>query len=406
MRAKTVLLASPYFPPDLGGVEQYVDSLARLLHERHGWRVVVVATARAQAGAAQFVDTEYARIYRIPFKMRLSNTPIGFRWSRHLRDIIAREQIDFVNAHAPVPLLADVTARSCGDLPFVLTYHAGPMRNGRPLYDVTCSLYKYECYLLSATARRADEIIANSVYVANSFHKFAEKVTIVSPGVDTTLLREGGQRNPNLVLFIASLARAAHYKDLPDSITAISILREKRPAVRLEIVGDGDGMADHIALCRQLGLAENVTFVGKLDRPALAAAYRRASVVALPTYYESFGSVLAEAMSTSRPVVSTKVGGVPALVSDGIDSVLLTPGDIPALALAIGILLEDPGLATEMGRRGDKKVRSELSWNTQLDRTSPVFEKALSLHRSRAPAPVATGQVGGRQYTGDQNGQH
>jgi glycosyltransferase involved in cell wall biosynthesis len=391
MRAKTVLLASPYFPPDLGGVEQYVDSLARLLHERHGWRVVVVATARAQAEAAQFVDTEYARIYRIPFNLRLSNTPIGFRWSRHLRDIIAREQIDFVNAHAPVPLLADVTARSCGDLPFVLTYHAGPMRNGRPLYDVTCSLY--ERYLLSATARRADQIIANSEYVANSFHKFAEKVTIVSPGVDTTLFRDGGQRNPNLVLFVASLARAAYYKGLPDLITAMSILREKRPAVRLEIIGDGDGMADHIALCGRLGLAENVTFVGKLDRPALAAVYRRASVVALPTYYESFGSVLAEAMSTSRPVVSTKVGGVPALVSDGVDGVLLTPGDIPALASAIGNLLEDPALATEMGRRGAKKVRSELSWNIQADRTCAVFEKALRQRRRPVRATAPTGQA-------------
>jgi glycosyltransferase involved in cell wall biosynthesis len=405
MRAKTVLLVSPYFPPDLGGVEQYVDSLARLLHERHGWRVVVVATARAQAGAAQFVDTEYARIYRIPFKTRVSNTPIGFHWSRLLRDIIAREQIDFVNAHAPVPLLADVTARSCGDLPFVLTYHAGPMRNGRALYDVTCSLY--ERYLLSATARRADQIISSSGYVSESFDNlFAGKVTIISPGVDANLFREGGKRDPNLVLFVGSLAKAAHYKGLPDLITAVSILRDDRPTVRLEVIGDGDGMPDHIALCQQRGVAENVTFAGRLDRVALAAAYQRASVVALPTHYDSFPTVLVEAMSTGRPVVSTKVGGVPTLVNNGVDGVLLTPGDIPALASTIGNLLEDPALATEMGRHGAQKVRLELSWNTQADRTCAVFEKALSLRRRRAPAPTATGQVRG-QYTGDdQNGRH
>ena len=263
MMAKTVLLVSPYFPPDLGGVEQYVDNLARFLHHKQGWRVVVVATARAQAEAVEFVDTEYARIYRIPFKMHVSNTPIGFRWSRLLRDIIARERIDLVNAHAPVPLLADVAARSCGDLPFVLTYHAGPMRNGRALYDASCILY--ERHLLPATARRSDQIIANSEYVAGAFPKFAEKVTIVSPGVDTDLFKEGGPRNPHLVLFVASLAKATHYKGLPDLIRALSILRDKRPAVRLEIIGDGDGMADYIALCRQLRLAENVTFVGRLD---------------------------------------------------------------------------------------------------------------------------------------------
>jgi glycosyltransferase involved in cell wall biosynthesis len=378
MRNKTLLLASPYFPPDLGGVEQYVESLARLLHERHGWRVVVAATVRARA--AQSMDTEYARVYRIPFTMRLSNTPIGLRWPRLLREIIDREQIDLVNAHAPVPLFADVAAQCSRELPFVLTYHTGPMRNGRALYDMICSLY--ERCLLSATARRADQIIANSHYVAASFQDlFAGKVTIVSPGVDTNLFREGGRRDPNLVLFVASLAKAAHYKGLPDLIAAISLLHEDRPTVRLEVVGDGDGMADHIAFCQQRGLADNVTFVGRLDRVALAAAYQRASVLALPTYFESFGSVLAEAMSTGRPVVSTKVGGVPALVSNGVDGVLVTPGDVSALASAIRNLLEDQALATEMGRRGAQKVRSELSWNTQADRTCAVFEKALSLRR-------------------------
>ena len=378
MTAKTVLLASPYFPPDLGGAEQYVGNLARLLHDRQGWRVVVVATARQRAGATRFVDTDYARIYRIPFQIRVSNTPIGAHWSRFLRDIIAREHINLINAHAPVPLLADVAARCCGKLPFVLTYHTGPMRNGRMLYDLTCRIY--ERYVLSATARRADQIICSSDYVAEYFQNlFVGKATTISPGVDTKLFREGGRRDPNLVLFVSSLKKAAHYKGLPDLIRAVSVVHKDRPAVRLEVVGDGDGMADHIALCQKLGAAQIVTFTGRLDGAALAAAYRRASVVALPTYYDSFPTVLVEAMATGRPVVSTAVGGIPTLVSDGVDGVLLRPGDVSALASTIGNLVQDQALAAEMGRRGARKIRSELTWNTQADRTSAVFEKALSL---------------------------
>jgi glycosyltransferase involved in cell wall biosynthesis len=378
---KTVLLASPYFPPDLGGAEQYVGNLARLLHDRHGWRVVVVATARQRAGATRFVDTDYARIYRMPFQTRLSNTPIGVHWSRFLRDIIAREHVNLINAHAPVPLVADVAARCSGELPFVLTYHAGPMRNGRMLYDFTCRIY--ERYVLSATARRADQIIVSSDYVAEYFHKlFAGKVTTVSPGVDSNLFREGGRRDPNLVLFVSSLKKAARFKGLPDLIAAMSLLHKERPGVRLEVIGDGDGMADHIALCEKLGAAEIVTFAGRLDGVALAVAYQRASVVALPTYNDSFPTVLVEAMSTGRPVVSTRVGGIPTLVTDGVDGVLLTPGDVSALASTIGNLLGDEALATEMGRRGARKVRSELSWNTAADRTCAVFDHALSL-RSR-----------------------
>ena len=381
---KTVLLASPYFPPDLGGAEQYVGNLVRLLHDRHGWRVVVVATARQRAGAMRFVDTDYARIYRIPAQIRISNTPVGARWSRFLRDIIAREHVNIVNAHAPVPLVADVAARCCGELPFVLTYHTGPMRNGRMLYDLTCRIY--ERYVLSATARRADQILVSSDYVAEYFDKlFAGKVTTIPPGVDTDLFREGGRRDPNLVLFVSSLKKAAHFKGLPDLIAAVSILHNDRPAVRLEVVGDGDGMADHIALCERLGAAEFVTFAGRLDGAALAAAYQRASVVALPTYRDSFPTVLVEAMCSGRPVVSTRVGGIPEFVTDGVDGVLLTPGDVSAFASTLGNLLGDEALATDMGRRGARKARSELSsWNIAADRTCAVFEKALSLRSAGA----------------------
>jgi glycosyltransferase involved in cell wall biosynthesis len=237
--------------------------------------------------------------------------------------------------------------------------------------------------VLSATARRADQIIVSSDYVAEYFHKlFAGKVTTISPGVDTNLFREGGRRDPNLVLFVSSLKKAVRYKGLPDLIAAMSILHKDRPGVRLEVIGDGDGMADHIALCEKLGAAEIVTFAGRLDGVALAVAYQRASVVALPTYNDSFPTVLVEAMSTCRPVVSTRVGGIPTLVTDGVDGVLLTPGDVSALASTIGNLLGDEALATEMGRRGARKVRSELSWNTAADRTCAVFDHALSL-RSR-----------------------
>lgn len=376
MRGKTVLLVSAYFPPDIGGVERYVDSLARLLHQRHGWRVVVASTARTRTRKATFVDTEYARIYRIPAQARISNTPVGLRWTHFLREIIEREQVDVVNAHAPVPLLADVAARSARRLPFVLTYHTGPMRNGNVLYNLTCRTY--ERFVLSATARRADHIIANSKYVAESFPDlFAGKVTIIEPGVDTDLFTEGGTPDTNLVLFVASLARAAHYKGLADLIKAMAILRQERPAVRLEVVGDGNGITDYVALCRRLGLVEHVTFVGSLQRDELAVAYRRAGVLALPTHFESFGSVLAEAMSSGRPVVSTRVGGVPDLVADGVDGVLVEPGDVSALAGSIGKILADKSLATEMGRRGAQKIRSQWSWNAQAAQTCVVFEKVL-----------------------------
>jgi glycosyltransferase involved in cell wall biosynthesis len=381
----TVMLVAPYFPPDMGGLEQYVESLARQMYERHGWRVVVVATAGSlpqSSSAPMLSDVGYARVYRIPRTARISNTPVGLRWPRMLREIIDREHVDIVNAHAPVPVLADVAARCHGGVPFILTYHAGPMRNGHFLYDVVCGTY--ERFVLPRTAQLADHIICSSDYVAQSFSKFAEKCTTISPGVDIEMFRDAGQRDPQRVLFVGSLAKAAHYKGLPDLIAAIARLKGDGTMVRLEVAGDGDAAADHMALCRRLNVDDIVTFAGQLDRSQLAAAYRRASVVALPSHYDSFPTVLVEAMATARPVVSTAVGGIPTLVDNGENGVLLAPGDVPALARTIATLLENRSLALEMGRRGALKVRSELSWAAQSDRTCAVFERALNRRRGMA----------------------
>jgi glycosyltransferase involved in cell wall biosynthesis len=156
----TVLLATPYFPPGLGGVQQYVWHLARLLQSRHGYRVVVATTAARGSATGRFDGPDGTPVYCIAAPVKASNTPLGLHWCRRLRRIIDDEQVDLVNAHAPVPLFADAAARACGELPFVLTYHTGRMRKGRMLPDLVCAAY--ERTLLAGTARRAREIVCSS----------------------------------------------------------------------------------------------------------------------------------------------------------------------------------------------------------------------------------------------------
>jgi glycosyltransferase involved in cell wall biosynthesis len=391
MADKSVLLVVPYFPPDIGGVEQYVNNLGKMLHQRHGWRVVVVATNRQLGQKETMSDLGPIRLYRLPAHFRLSNTPIGLHWRARIRAIIARESIGLVNAHAPVPLLADVAAQACGSLPFVLTYHTGPMVKGKIVADLTCAAY--ERLLLPATARRADEIIVSSDYVADCFPEiFKGRSTTISPGVDTTLFHAGGIPEPELILFVSSLAKAASYKGLPDLLQAFVGLRRDRPLARLTIVGDGDGFAEYIERCRHLGVTDQVTFTGQLDRAELARAYRKATLVALPTHYDSFPTVLVEAMATGRPVVSTTVGGVPSLVRHGIDGILVPPGHVSALTSAINQLLSEPEAAARMGRAGHVRVTGSLSWETQASRTDEVFERALTARgpfRKKTVAVVA-----------------
>ena len=372
----TVLLATPYFPPDLGGVQQYVWHLARLLQSRHGFRVVIATTAARGAETGRFDGPDGMPVHRIAAPVKTSNTPLGLHWRRHLRRIIDDERVDLVNAHAPVPLFADAAARACGELPFVLTYHTGRMRKGRMLPDLVCAAY--ERTLLAGTARRARAIVCSSDYVAADLPDlFAGRSTTISPGVDLDRFTVSPVPVEPRIVFAGSLERSASYKGLSDLLRSVAVLRRTVPDVHLEVVGSGSAAADHEALAARLGLTRQVTFTGRLEGDELAAAYRRARVLALPTYYDSFPSVLVEAMACGRPVVTTRVGGIPSLVEDGGNGLLVAPGDSTAFTEALGSVLGDDALARRLGEAGRRRVAADLSWERQSDRTAEIFARAL-----------------------------
>ncbi|MFD0428852.1 glycosyltransferase family 4 protein [Streptomyces zhihengii] len=202
------------------------------------------------------------------------------------------------------------------------------------------------------------------------------RATTISPGVDLARFTERPLPGHPRILFAGSLARTAGYKGLPDLLRAVARLVPAVPDVTLDIAGSGSGAAGHRALADRLGIGRRVTFLGQLDAPGLAAAYQRARVLALPTYDDSFPTVLVEAMACGRPVVTTPVGGIPSLVADGGNGLLVRPGDGGALAAALRSVLVDDALARRLGSAGRARVARELSWERQSDRTAEVFGRA------------------------------
>ncbi len=374
---QSVLLVTPHFRPHVGGVEQYVEQLAETLRARHGLRPVIVTTSPRGAGDEPPCDSELT-VRRLPAPARVFNTPVGLGWARAMRRLIRQERAVLVNAHAPVPLLADLTARAVGDLPFVLTYHTGPIDRSMRLRAMIGDAY--ERLVLPATARRADRIVCSSQHVATSFARaFGDKSVVIPPAVDMAAFVPAGPgtAEPRRILFVGSLERTTAYKALPDLLEAMRRIRATDPRATLHVVGDGDARPDHELLAARLGLGESVRFLGHLGREAIADQYRQAGIVCHPTHHDSFPTVLVEAMACARPVVSTLVGGIPSLVTDGSDGLLYPAADIDALTRALERLLDSPGLGDQMGARGRAAVAERLSRETQSDRTMEVFSDAV-----------------------------
>ncbi len=377
-----VALVAPRFPPDTGGLENYVAWVAEVLQASGEYDVTVITTTEGRR-------TRHERHHGIPVIrlgtwLTLSNTPVNPRWWSQLRRLLVDLEIDVVNAHAPVPGLADLAAFT-SPVPVVLTYHAGSLVKGRAGVDAL--LRAYERHVLPRVFDRCADLVAVSpVSLAHA----TGRAHLVPPGVDCDLFAPAadGQERDARVLYVGRVERTSRWKGLHVLVDALPRLRERVPAARLEVVGDGDDVPHLRSRAQRLGVADAIDWVGRVEHRELPRHYQRAGVAVLPslTESESFGMTLTEAMASGCPVVGSDVGGIPFVVRDGVDGLLVPPGDAEALADALADVLTDPARAAALGAAGREAALTRWDWTLQRDRTLRLIEDAARPGRERVEA--------------------
>jgi glycosyltransferase involved in cell wall biosynthesis len=173
---------------------------------------------------------------------------------------------------------------------------------------------------------------------------------------------------------IVSVGRLRAKKGLDCLIDACALLQQQSRAFTCEIVGYGEEQPQLQARIDTLGLAGQVRLVGKLAREQVIERYAGAAVYVQPSRIAADGdrdgipNVLLEAMAMGVPVVATRVSGIPELVDDRINGLLVPPDDPVALADAITRLFEQPALCTDLGCRARRTVtqRFDNDHNLQL----------------------------------------
>ena len=186
MCAMKVCLVTPYFAPARGGVETYTLQIGTRLRGTYGHDVFVVTT---RGGLVSVLVEERCgfRVYALPAAMKISNTPVGPGWRRKLREIFAIERPDIINAHTPVPVLADIAERVRGHVPLVLTVH-NDIEKSTLLGKLLSAAY-YRA-LGDKTLEQSDGVLATSNYYVDGSPRLSAqraKLTIAACGVDTDL---------------------------------------------------------------------------------------------------------------------------------------------------------------------------------------------------------------------------
>lgn len=358
MTEKTLLIVAPYFPPHTGGLERYAYEVARRM--KTSWRVVVV-TSGCRGGHDEVEEHDGLTIYRLGYSLRISNSPLGLLWPLKLRRLHRNIRPDIMHIHAPVPGMGDIAARAC-PVPYVLTYHTGSMRKGRPLIDLLIGMY--ERVLLPRLLRRALRVCASSEAAAAFLARMRTDVLVVPPAVDTSTFVPSGRARSARILFVAAdLSRACRYKGLSTLLAAVALARNDVPDMTLAVVGDGDMRSMYEAQARELGIASAVRFLGRLSGEALVCAYREADVFALPTENDSYPTVILEALASGLPVVSTPVGDIPKIVEDGVTGCIVPVADPQRLARSLARVCGTEGEA--MARTARTHAVTRYDWDAR-----------------------------------------
>jgi len=313
--------------------------------------------------------------------------------------LLREKQCDVIHMHTPprafaeFALVARLLTRKRN--PFVLTYHA--------YNDALVSLANAVYHVHDRTAmrwllRKMDRIIVSTEayrdLVNNAYKIGHEKIVVVRPGVDHEIfnpsrypkeqIREtyGIPNEKNVILYVGRLIAL---KGIDYLLRALSLVRNEVNDVLLLVVGDDTlGYERYLEeLCRKLSLDSCVRFLGGVSHEAIIRLLSLADVLVLPSLSEGFGLVLIEAMSMEKPIVATRVGGIPHTIEDGRTGILVQKGNVLELANALILLLSDKKSASDMGRLGRSVVREKYSLDTFVRKVLDIYDEVLAMVPSR-----------------------
>ncbi|MFC1912151.1 glycosyltransferase family 4 protein [Chloroflexota bacterium] len=378
---KTCLI-TPSFPPVDGGTETAVQEIAYSLAERNHSVTVITLNHRTAAQIENLNNN--ITIYRTP----VFPTPIGkssmsqfgiykmiLRTHRIINfDILHQFHVFYLGA-------ACIYAKRKTKLPLITSLM------GMDTYDPFNPIPRVFNPYMKWVMNSSDAITSPCLEVVNRARRqgLIKEASIIPHGVNlkrfhpnynsASLRKKLGVSSSEIM--VLSIQRLCRRKKLEYLLHSIPLVLAKNPQVKFVIGGQGSEKSQLEALVEQLNIQCSVIFPGFISENELPLYYAACDIFALHTMYEAFGIVLAEAMASGKPVISTSVGSVPEVIDDGQTGLVIPAEDSLALSKAILKLVENKELRLMMGRAGLEKARREYGWAGIIEGYLREYEAVL-----------------------------
>ena len=408
--AMVSLHTSPLDQPgigDAGGMNVYVIELAkRLAHQGIEVDIFTRATDSTLAPMVEATDGVSVRhIHAGPFE-GLTKEELPGQLCVFAREVLRAEaaqplgHYDAVHSHYWLSGQVGALARDRWGVPLVHSMHTMAKVKNDALAEGDKPEPVARIIGEEQVVEAADMLIANTDLEAkqliNLYDAEAGRVEVIHPGVDLSVFqpvdRAVARAELGLPLDAHVLLFAGRIQQLkaPDVLLrAVAALLARNPSLRSRIVvpivggpsGSGlDKPESLAALASELGIADVVRFVPPVSQATLARWYAAATLVAVPSYNESFGLVAAEAQATATPVVAAAVGGLTRIVRDGHSGFLVEGHEADDWAHTLGRVIADPALLARL-QSGALEQARQFSWEATAAQTLAVYQRARSLMR-------------------------
>ena len=364
---KILLLTSSYLPVT-GGLQTVASSLACSLKDRGHDVSVVTNRYPTKLAAGDMIDD--VSISRWHFLFPRLDHLLNLRpdlfvaglvlFPLTLFRLLARIQSnrpDVVNLHfVDASALFVLIARKFVNFRLVVSLHGNDVEG-------LSRRRRFDRWVFRTLLRKADVVTACSGYLLALATKIqpaaAARGRVVYNGMDLLVSVSNGEPDGS----VAAAGRLVPQKGFDVLLRAFAA--GAKDTSRLSLIGDGPERERLQELARDLGLNGEISFRGANERRTTLAAMNQANVIAIPSLSESFGMVALEGMALGKPIVASRVGGLPEIL-DGADAVLVEPGDPKALAKAIEETLKRSKSEPDFGRR-NRECAARFSLQRMVD---------------------------------------
>jgi colanic acid/amylovoran biosynthesis glycosyltransferase len=207
------------------------------------------------------------------------------------------------------------------------------------------------------------------------------KFAVAPLGVDPEIFQRVPKRTTAEPFRLLCVGRLVAAKGQHILLAAVDRLVRKGRSIKLCLVGDGPDRASLEGEVECRGLRHCVTFTGSVNQDQIGGYYAEADAFVLASFAEGIPVVLMEAMAMEIPCISTMITGIPELIRDGLDGLLVMPSDDRGLALAIEKLIDDEPMRQSLGQAGRQRVLEKYNLPDNLALLARLFKAHLAQGR-------------------------